>query len=343
MVLNNRNNDIVTNMEASAEKFSINADASMFDLLSKKLYSNPVQSVVRELVSNAIDANIAAGTKDPIQVHFPNSIDPTFFVRDAGIGMDAEKLKNVFTYGGSDKRNTNKQIGGLGVGAKSPFSITDTFTVESTSDGIKRTAICFKGSDGCPHFKMIGEEESSVSGTKIYFNVDPDKFENFIYESVPVFAFAQQMPDILNGKDKFLSAAGVKNLGEFEKVRNLTKNDVELKLSNYNSWDDRRTDEEKISDAFINNVGRRFSGVIVNMGGVPYDVDISQVFDNDYDAVNLFRSNRYCSLILHMPIGSLSFQASREKLNYTEETKKKLQKALINFKVHQVYNNVKAA
>lgn len=342
MVLNNRNNDIITNMEASAEKFSISADASMFDLLSKKLYSNPIQSVIRELVSNAIDANIAAGTKDPIQVHFPNNIDPTFFVRDTGIGMDAEKLKNVFTYGGSDKRNTNEQIGGLGVGAKSPFSITDTFTVESTSGGIKRTAICFKGSDGCPRFKMVGEEESSISGTKIYFNVSPDNFSNFVYESVPVFAFAQQMPDILNGKDKFLSAAGVKNIEDFEKIRNLIKNDVELEGVNYYTWSDDRTDEEKLVGAFIENVARRFSGIIVDMGGVPYDVDISQVFDNDYDAVNLFK---HCgdALILHMPIGSLNFQASREKLNYTEETKKKLQKALINFKVRQAYNNIKAA
>lgn len=343
MKLNVVNNDISSNID-EAEKFSISADASMFDLLSKKLYSNPVQSVIRELVSNAIDANIAAEVKAPIQVHFPNDIDPTFFVRDTGIGMDAEKLKNVFTYGGSDKRGTNEQIGGLGVGAKSPFSVTDTFTVESTKDGVKRTAICFKGSDGIPRFKMVGEEESETSGTKIYFNVAPDKFYDFIYQSIPVFAFAQQMPEILNGKDKFLREANVKSLEEFEKIRDLIKDDVELLKSSYYKWDDSRSDEQKLIDTFVETIGTRFSGTIVDMGGVPYDVDISQVFDNDYDAVDLFRNSASSkALILHFPIGSLNFQASREKLNYTEDTKKKLRKAIVNFKVHQKYDLLKSA
>lgn len=339
MVLNSVNNDIKTNLD-DAQKFGINADASMFDILSKKLYSNPIQSVIRELVSNAIDANTAAGQEDPIQVHFPNKLDPIFWVRDTGIGMDAEKLMNVFTYGGSDKRDTNKQIGGLGVGAKSPFSVTDSFTVESTKDGVKRTAICFRGPDGCPRFKMIGEEEGFVNGTKIYFSVSENKFYNFIYESVPVFAFAKQMPEILNGKEKFLKEVDCDSIEEFEKIRELLKKDAK-----YNSYyyRDELTEQQKLEIKLIRNITCRFSGTIVDMGGVPYDVDISQLF-NDYDASNFFHNNASDAVtILHFPIGSLNFQASREKLNYTEETKQKLRKALINFFAHCDYEILKSA
>ena len=340
MVLSSVNNNIKTNLD-DAQVFGINADASMFDILSKKLYSNPIQSVIRELVSNAIDANTAAGQEDPIQVHFPNDADPTFWVRDTGVGMDAEKLMNVFTYGGSDKRDTNKQIGGLGVGAKSPFSVTDSFTVESTKDGVKRTAICFRGPDGCPRFKMIGEEEGFVNGTKIYFNVSASNFYNYIYESVPVFAFAKQMPEILNGKEKFLEEVDCASIEEFEKIRELLKKDAKYKSYYYSR--NELTEQEQLETKLIRNITRRFSGVIVDMGGVPYDVDISQVFD-EYAASCFFHNDASNAVtILHFPIGSLNFQASREKLNYTEETKQKLRRKLINFAAHKDYEILKSA
>ena len=331
MVINDNAADIKTNLE-DGEVFSLNtSDAGLFDILSTKLYSNPIQSVIREVVSNAIDANIAAGIEKPIQVHFPNEIDPIFWVRDNGIGMDAEKLRNVFTYGGSDKRDTNEQIGGLGVGAKSPFSVADTWTVESSKDGIKRTALCYRGPDRKPRFKIMSEEPSSETGTKVYFAVPTDKQFDYIYQSVPVFAFSQQMPEILNGVDKFLQQAGVSNLQEFNEVRDLLKNDILVE----------REEEYCVANAFIKKIANRFSGTIVDMGGVPYDVDIAQVFDGDYEAIQYFRENEnYKTLVLHFPIGSLNFQASREKLNYTEATKLALKKTILNFYTRKAYKTL---
>ena len=274
-------------------------------------------------MSNAIDANIAAGVDKPIQIHFPNEVDPTFYVRDSGIGMDAETLRNVFTYGGSDKRDTNKQIGGLGVGAKSPFTVTDVYTVESCKDGVKRTAICYRGEDKRPRFKIINEEETVETGTKVYFAVTEDKFSTYIYEAIPVLVFAQQMPEILNGLSNLLDICMLKNLDEFIKMRELIKKDIYIKRDDYANI---------IDNYFIKNIGRRFSGTIVNMGGVPYDVDISQVFDDDYAAQARFSNNSISStLVLNFPIGSLDFQASREKLNYTEATKIALRRNIINF------------
>lgn len=336
MIINEKANDIVTNLE-DAERFSINADASMFAILSKKLYSNPIQSVIRELVSNAIDANIAAGVEIPIQVHFPNTLDNVFYVRDSGIGMDENELRNVFTYGGSNKRDSNAQIGGLGVGAKSPFSITESFTVESAKNGVKRTALCFMGPDGCPRFKMINEEKTDESGTKIYFSV-AENYMNFIRESVPVFLFSIQMPEILNGVEKFCSSAGVQNIEEFNKLRKLAEKDSHFCRTYINE----QNEKEHLVEKLLKITSQFSSGNIVVMGGVPYDVDIPQVWSENYEAAQLFNFNNYDKVVIfHFPIGSLAFQASREKLNYTEDTKKQLQKRYVNFFVRRAKENLK--
>lgn len=337
MIINEKANDIVTNLE-DAERFSINADALMFAILSKKLYSNPIQSVIRELVSNAIDANIAAGVEIPIQVHFPNTLDNIFYVRDSGIGMDENELRNVFTYGGSNKRDSNAQIGGLGVGAKSPFSITESFTVESAKNGVKRTALCFMGPDGCPRFKMIGEENTSESGTKIYFSV-AEGYANFIRESVPVFLFSVQMPEILNGVETFCNVADVKNIEEFRKLRKLVEKDSHFCRTHTVEPDK----TEYLITRLLNITSQFFSGNIVVMGGVPYDVDISQVWSENYKVSQMFNFDNYSKVaIFHFPIGSLAFQASREKLNYTEDTKKQLQKRYVNFFVRHAKENLKS-
>jgi len=346
MVLNDKTADIQSNID-DGEVFSLNSnDAGLFDILSTKLYSNPIQSVIREVLSNAIDANIAAGVENPVQIHFPNEIDPTFWVRDYGIGMDAAKMRNVFTYGGSDKRDTNDQIGGLGVGAKSPFSVADTWTVESSKDGIKRTALCYRGPDRKPRFKFIGEEPSNETGTKVYFAVPSDKHFNYVYEAIPVLAFAQQMPELLNGVDKFLQQADVESLEQFNNIRKLLKGENRLivKTDKYSDDYDATNADMVAANKFIQKIANRFSGTIVDMGGVPYDVDIAQVFDGDYDAIQFFKEDSgYHTLVLHFPIGSLNFQASREKLNYTEATKNALKKSIVNFYSRKAYEELATA
>jgi hypothetical protein len=71
------------------------------------------------------------------------------------------------------------------------------------------------------------------------------------------------------------------------------------------------------------------------MGGIPYDVDLAQVFPNDSRTVDYIRRNFF--KVVHFPIGSLDFQSSREKLNYTENTVDLLRKALINLAI-DTYN-----
>lgn len=334
------NDKLSTNIENSS-KFEIKADAAMFELLSKKLYTNPVRAVIRELVSNAIDANIAAGANEQIIVHLPNALEDSFYVKDFGIGMDENELLSVFTYGGSLKRNSNDQIGGLGVGAKSPFSIVNCFTVESNKNGTKIFASCFIEKDGIPRFKILSKEKSNESGTKISFNVPEKYFDSFIDESNLIFLFSKEMPVLYNGKSKFLDSLLIKSTEEFDKLRFAFQKDG---LKNADSLCKEYPD---VYEYAFSNILNRFENIdfIVNMGGIPYTLEINQVFSGENVSAlkKFFNIKRHDIFVLNFDIGTLDIQASRERLNYTENTIKVVKNKILNIIVEYFNTELKNA
>jgi hypothetical protein len=101
------------------------------------LYTDPIGSVVRELASNARDAMNAAGKhNEPIEVTLPTPLSPYLIIKDKGNGMTSEFL--IHTYCkllSSTKRDDNDNIGGYGIGSKSPLGYTDTYTFSTRVGG----------------------------------------------------------------------------------------------------------------------------------------------------------------------------------------------------------------
>ena len=113
-----------------------NALGVILDLLTD-LYENPIEATVREVVSNAVDASVAANTKKTIKITLPTSLRSTFTVQDFGTGMSIETIKNVYSqYGVSSKRDDFSQIGAFGLGAKAPLAYCSEFNVVTTHKGI---------------------------------------------------------------------------------------------------------------------------------------------------------------------------------------------------------------
>lgn len=140
-----------------ATTFGIEINEFTFDLLIKKLYSNPIKSIIRELVSNAWDSHTAAGRTDtPVTVNTPTLFDPYFTVQDYGTGLSHEDMTTLYsTICRSDRRDSNNFLGGFGLGSKSPYSYTDQFTVESRYNGWKRLYAVYKNTNNIPTLSLM--------------------------------------------------------------------------------------------------------------------------------------------------------------------------------------------
>ena len=140
MIINNApvNEAVLSNVGQIGE-FRIRNSAKAFSILSSGLYANKIRAIIRELSCNAVDAHKAAGTTDvPFEVHLPTALEPFFYIRDFGIGLNHDQVTNIYTtYFESTKTASNDFIGALGLGSKSPFSYTENFTVTAIKDGRK--------------------------------------------------------------------------------------------------------------------------------------------------------------------------------------------------------------
>ena len=75
------------------QTFDIAASPAAFDILANKLYSNQRLAILRELTTNAADAQIAAGQTDKnIILHIPTESEQYFKVRDFGNGLSEDEI-----------------------------------------------------------------------------------------------------------------------------------------------------------------------------------------------------------------------------------------------------------
>ena len=181
---------------------------SAFFLLSSTLYKEPYRAIIRELVSNAIDASKAANEAKPVILHIPSSINDDFYVQDFGIGMTLEHVINIYgNYFSSSKQNDSNSIGGFGLGGKTPFIYVkdkaDGFKLETTSpeDGVRRTFV-FKMQTNqygglqpvYSYLENLDEVNSPTKGTKISFKLDnmtdivrfSESIQDIIFSSYPI-------------------------------------------------------------------------------------------------------------------------------------------------------------
>jgi hypothetical protein len=144
MIVNKQEQMIESNMPLG-ENIGFGIDESSMDLVMdilSKLYAYPIRTLVQEYICNGRDAMREAGTwgKRSIEVSVPNRLEPTFKVRDYGVGISPDRMSKVFVkYGSSTKRDSNLQTGGFGIGSKSFRCYTDSMSVTSFIDGIKYT------------------------------------------------------------------------------------------------------------------------------------------------------------------------------------------------------------
>ena len=141
MIINTSQSNIEVVGDVKEFKTSIDPKNLEFitTLLSSNLYSDPEQSFIREIVSNAWDSHVEAGTTNiPVIVRLKDSYDGrSVTIRDFGTGLSPERFKEVYcNIGSSTKRESNEFIGGFGIGKYSSLACSNTVYITSYYKGI---------------------------------------------------------------------------------------------------------------------------------------------------------------------------------------------------------------
>ena len=335
MIMESVKNNVTSNA-GNKRAFTIAGTENIFQTLSSRLYKKPICAIIRETVSNAIDANIEAGVDEQITLHLPSSIEPEFYVEDHGIGMNEETIYNVYTqYGNSTKSGSDDFIGVLGLGSKTPFSYTSQFTVISSKDGIKNTFVAYLDEEGIPSISKVGSEPCDQNGTKVSFPVKISDIADFYSDAASTLLFSMKMPKLVGDADHFWYVADVKDEAEFVELRNIIKENYGLSKK-----------DEKVDKIYRIMNRSSYSSIIVEMGGVAYSVSTSELLDgkaSTWNGLIGYFFDNYRMLVLHFGIDSgISIQSSREELQYTEKTKNILNKRIVSLFVAEATKEVES-
>ena len=276
-------------------QFAIEMNAASIDILSSKIYSNPMLAIVRELACNAWDAHIAAGTTaTPFKVYFPNDLMNEFKIRDFGVGLSHDDVMYLYTtYFGSNKRDTNSMIGGLGLGSKTPYSYTNAFTVRSFFNGELRTYAAYKNEDGIPTISLVSTEETDEpNGVEVAVPVKTGDSRKFYDVAQRALQWFPTKPDV-QGYD-------------LKPVK----------------W------ETKVPTCGMLKDSERYGSSQVVMGNVAYKLDLNVItkqHDLNRSTSSMAKGARF---VLFAEIGELNIAASREELNYNTRTINRLAEML---------------
>lgn len=278
----NESTEAILGNAGQTSKFKIAASAKAFKILSSGLYKNKIRAIVRELSCNVIDAHILNGSTEPFQIKAPTQLDPRFVIRDFGPGLDEDDITNLYsTYFASTKSNSNDFIGALGLGSKSPFSYTDTFTVVSYHGGKVRgfTAMLDGGE---PALRKVFEEDMK------------DDEKTGIEITVPV-----KLPDITRWHSEIRYV-----LRTFKAHPHVIKGCSEpdyFPLPDDKGWFAQRTSYES-------------GGLFAVYGKIVYPL-------NDVPGLKTPWMNlHHNTVFIHFDLGELDIAASREELSLDEDT-----------------------
>ena len=145
-------------------------------------YSRPEEAVLRELISNGIDAQLVNGADDPIEVALPDPDNQRVVITDHGAGMTRHVLDNNFSnYGASLKVADDAAIGKFGIGAKSIHAVTRQFLVRTTAVGTTIEALFSLNERDVPTHMILSEDHTGEpSGTTISIPLPEANHETWI-------------------------------------------------------------------------------------------------------------------------------------------------------------------
>ena len=287
--------DVVSTKEQKNFRLADGAEKMIFQMFSKNIYSNPIGSIVREITSNAFDSHVEAGVNFPVKIIrriIDNKIYFSFI--DYGVGMSPERINTVFSvYFQSTKRNNNDEIGGFGLGSKTPLAYRRYNRVGNNSD-YDNSYYIITIFDKVKYHYLVHEGKDSPQITLIH--EEPTTERNGTEVRVPVL-----QTDATTFETECLN-----QLYYFE---NIIFEGFETSYETMNNF-------KIIQGKNFLFRGSRFSNIHICLGRVRYPID--------YNALDISSFDNNIPIALRFNIGDLNVTASRESIDYSAETIKKI-------------------
>jgi len=281
--------DVEVHGAQDIQSFTIKASAKAFQILSSNLYSNPMGSMIRELSTNAYDAHIMVGEKTkPFIIKVPNSLDPTFKIRDFGPGLSEKEIHSVYTtFFESTKTNSNDVVGCLGLGSKSPFGVADSFTITSFFNGTKTIYSAFLNDMRIPSIaKFHTEETTEENGIELEIAIKKSDIGQFSRELNTQLRYFTTKP-IIEGDSNF-------------------------------EWS--MQEEYLYSGKGWRMIEGRYGNARVLQGQIAYPINTDDMGTKYYESSDIIKTVLQMNVIFDVNIGDVNIAPSREALSYDAAT-----------------------
>jgi len=237
---NTLNSTVQTNAKISSMRLSKDAEAKIFEMFTNNIYSDPIGTVVREITSNCFDAHAEQERITGKKVEKPvilklheDTLSNKWFLSfiDFGVGMSPDRVENIYgVYFESTKTDNNEEIGGFGLGGKTPLAYNKNgFFVITRHNGIEYTYNIVAGKKA-PQIILMSQvttDEENGTEVKIQLNNDYDKqkfasaihkqlhyFENVYFEGFEEYSIVQN--NYLNYKCFIMNKVPIKKLFKYD-------------------------------------------------------------------------------------------------------------------------------
>lgn len=293
-------NDVQSTVVENEITLSPEANMMIFKMFSRNIYSNPIGSIVREITSNCFDSHIEAGVNFPVIVRKgfePESEMHYISFIDFGVGLSPSRIKNIFSVMfSSTKRADNEQIGGFGVGSKTPLAYKrstglgdneydNSYYILTNYNNVKYYYQVYEGNNG-PKISLLHEEPTTErNGTEVRVPILMSDLYSFAKECVRQLYYFDNV--IFEGFE------------EFDSIK---------------TWSNILTEEYQIVRAknFLFRGTEYSEYAHVCLGRVAYPID--------FQVLGLSAGDYRLPIAIKLEIGDVNVTASRESLDYSKST-----------------------
>lgn len=313
MIINTEVNKTTTSSNIKGSAMAVNITSTSFNFILDNLYTQPHRAIVRELSCNAWDAHVQAGNKVPFHIQVPSKFNQTFIIRDFGVGLTPDEIDLYLnTLYQSSKGSSNEQIGGFGLGAKSPFALVQSFFISSYKDNIEYKCFWFRDSEGIPILKIQSQAPTEEpNGIKYIINFEGKDIDSIVKACSSELLGLEIKPrffsDINDPATEFdiIGQSGIEIVNETSDYLLL------------------RDSGRILSDTFLSSSAYRRTSLrlLMSIGGVLYPTppsfDVKDVLIDVQNFLQIFDTSLY--IVIKFPIGAIKLPSTREHILDTPE------------------------